>query len=209
MPDQMPPHAFPPLPDPAAAHRALREVRNAMRAGLGVMRDTVDHAPLPTPVTAVAGTVLRRVDHLAQQAEAMASTVAHGLLTAAGIDIDDRGRREAVGLAVALRRAAEALGMADARVSEGGVGDALRQAGQPAPAAAVMRALLAAGAVRAEAADAVVFAALMARLQPQGAEPAVVAACAALADALSAEIRAAAADEAALARLFGEFRNHV
>ena len=143
----------PPLPDPRRAHKALREVRNAVRAGFGLMRETIDRAPLPTPVAAVAGTVLRRVDDLAHQADATASTVVHGFLTAAGIEVEAREPGAAAPLAVALRGALAALGASELRVSEPGVREAL--AGNhdcptdPATqAAALMQRLLEARAVR-------------------------------------------------------------
>ena len=49
----------------------------------------------------------------------------------------------------------------------------------------------------------------LAHLQAAAGDPAEVTASAALADALAAEIAAAAEDRAALARLFAEFRDHV
>ncbi|MFO1143628.1 MAG: hypothetical protein U1E59_14845 [Amaricoccus sp.] len=207
--------------DPLLARKALGEVRNAMRAGFGLVRDTVDRAPLPTPVAAVAGTVLRRVDDLAHQADAAASTVVHGFLTAAGIALNDPEERDAAALAAGLRRAVTALDAPGLRVGETAVRGALRSARRDAAgesdvvrAAALTRHLLEAEALRAPSAElaarapVAVFAAVLAHLQASG-DPAEVTASAALADALADEIRAVADDRAALARLFAEFRDHV
>ena len=117
-----------PLPDPLLARKALGEVRNAVRAGFGLFRETVDRAPLPVPVAAVAGTVLRRVDDFAHQADAAASTVVHGFLTAAGMALNDPDARDAMALAASLRRALAALDAPGLRVSETGVREALRRA---------------------------------------------------------------------------------
>ncbi len=215
-----------PLPDPVIARKALSDVRNAMRAGFGLVREAVDRAPLPTPVAAVAGTVLARVDHLAHQADAAASTVVHGFLTAAGIATDDRSGRRAAAITATLRAVLVDLGATDLRVSDTAVREALAGrdavAGGPptvdaaARAAALMQRLLDAGAVRpasarTPAADPAraIFAAVLADLQAQGTDPAGIAAAAALGDALGAEIAAAGSDRAALARLFAEFRDHV
>ncbi len=218
-----------PLPDPLLARKALSEVRNVVRAGFGLVRELIDQAPLPTPVAAVAGTVLRRVDHLAQHADAAASTMVHGFLTAAGIAVDDRDTPHAAALCAGLRGALEELGGTELRVSESGVREALRRRdgdaralSEDARAAALMVRLLEAGAVRPIAPQAsdrltgpaamipvAIFAAVLAELQEQAADPAGIAASADLADALAVEIRGAGSDGAALARLFAEFRNHV
>ena len=211
-----------PLPDPLLARKALGEVRNAVRAGFGLVRETVDRAPLPIPVAAVAGTVFRRVDDFAHQADAAASTVVHGLLTAAGIALNDPDERDAVALAASLRRALAALDAPGLRVSETGVREALRRARRDTAgesdavrAAALARCLLEADALRSPSADlaarapVAAFAAVLAHLQAATGDPAEVTASAALADALAAEIAAAAEDRAALARLFAEFRDHV
>jgi hypothetical protein len=198
---------------------ALREVRNAMRAGFGLMRDTIDRAPLPTPVAAVAGSVLREVDQLAHQADATASTVLRGLFTAAGIEVDDRAARRVAALSTALGGVLRELGQPELRVSEAGIRAALAAsdgAGDaPSRAAALMRGLIEAGALRpapgAAAPDPAVpvFAAVLADLQEIAADRAGIAASAALATALAGEIDAAGPDREALARLFAEFRGHV
>jgi hypothetical protein len=208
-----------PLPDPRRAQEALREVRKAVRAGFGLMRETIDRAPLPTPIAAVAGTVLRRVDDLAHQADATASTVVHGFLAAAGIEIDARAPRRVERLTAALSGALAELGASERRVSEAGVRAALAAGDEdpqdaPAQAAALMQRLLAAQAVRATAPATLdpavpIFAAVLVDLQGPPADRAGIAASAALADALAGEIAAAGADRAALARLFAEFRHHV
>lgn len=204
-----------PLPDPLLARRALSEMRQAMRLGYGLVRETLDQAPLPAPVAAVAGTVLRRVDDLAHGADAAASTVMHGFLTASGIEADFAEARAADALAGDLRRALAELGAPDLRISDGAVREALRRAGQPnaadpARAALLMRRLLEAEMVRPSETSTVelaIFAALLARLQDDPA--AGLAPSAALAAALAREIGAAARDPEALTRLFAEFRDHV
>ena len=103
--------------------------------------------------------------------------------------------------------------MTDRRVSDAAVREASAthdstDADAPRRAAAQMRRLLAAGAVRPPVAVAV-FAATLAEVNGQATDPAAIAACAALADALAAEITAAGDDQAALARLFDGFSDHV
>ena len=142
-------------------------------------------------MAAVAGTVLRRVDHLAQQADAAASTMVHGFLTAAGIAVDDRDTPHAAALCAGLRGALEELGGTELRVSESGVREALRRRdgdaralSEDARAAALMVRLLEAGAVRPIAPQAsdrltgpaamipvAIFAAVLAELQEQAADP--------------------------------------
>ena len=153
-----------PLPDPMLAREALREVRHAVHVGLGLARDTVDHAPLPEPVAAIAGTVLRKVDRLAHQAEAAAATVARGIL--GGGDLADGGlsaieasedadRRFAAAAYAALQRALVQLDAAELRVSEAVARDVHRRLRRDAPgledvalAAALTRGLIEARVVR-------------------------------------------------------------
>lgn len=195
-----------PLPDPLATRRALSDVRSVMRHGLDLARDGLEQAPLPAPVTAITGSVLRRVDDIAQHAEAVARVMVDGILgtaTASG---------EAGALAEALRQAASGLGGHPLRVDDAAVRVALdgAPATDPEAAARLMGRLLEAGALRpADPMGAVaIFAAVMARLQSPD-DAATLSASRALAEALAPEIAAAGADTAELARLLAEFRDHV
>ena len=208
-----------PLPDPLLARRALGGVRTVMRSGYGVARDMIDRAPLPAPAMAIAGTVLNRVDDLTQLADAAASTVARGVLAAAGVPLD--GNDDGRALCAALRATLVEMRATELRVSEAAVREA-KQRDRPGPAgdvraAALMQLLLAARAVRssdpgAEVSTVIpvaVFAALLAEMQEVAGDPAGIAASAAISDAIAEEIRGAGSDRAALARLFAEFADHV
>lgn len=195
-----------PLPDPLATRRALSDVRSVMRHGLDLARDGLDQAPLPPPVAAITGSVLRRVDDIAQHAEAVARVMVDGLLgtgPASG---------EAGALAEALRQAASGLGGHVLRVDDAAVRVALEggPAKDPETAARMMCRLLEGGALRpADPMGAVaIFAAVMAQLQSPGGD-ATLSASRALAEALAPEIAAAGTDGERLARLFAEFRDHV
>jgi hypothetical protein len=183
-----------------------------MRAGMGLVRETIDRAPLPTPVAAVAGGVLRGVDHLAQQADRTASTFLRGFLGTTDVATDDEVAQRVVALTAALRGALSELGAGEARVSKRGVRAAIEahaSPGEPAVRAAdLMVCLLAASAVSPPAPTAV-FAALLADSLGHSSDRVGIAASAALADALGGEIAAAGTDRDSLARLFAEFRDHV
>lgn len=195
----------PPVPDALLARMALSEMRSIVRLGFGLVRDGIDHMPLPAPVAALTGSVLRKVDDFAHQADAVAKTAVDSLLGPAS--------RDAGRLVVTLERVVQAMDAPGFRVSGTATHEALtgREPIHGAEdAGRVMRDLVVAGAVRpaGPAASAALFAAVLAHLQP-GDDAATLAACLSIASALSDEIAAADGDAPALARLFAEFRDHV
>lgn len=192
------------LPDPLLARRALSEMRNAVRQGFALVRDGLDQAPLPAPVAALTGSVLRKVDGLAQHADAVARTVADGFLgpQPSGSPLGD-----------ALREAIAELDAPLLRVSEAAVREACagRVPVETAEAAAMLvRRLLEAGAVQPAGREAsvAVFAAVLARLQGPG-DTVGLSSSVPIAVAIADEIVAAGAATGPLARLFAEFRDHV
>ena len=194
-----------PLPDPLLARRALREMRNAMRHGFSFVRDGLDQAPLPAPVAAVTGSVLRKVDVLAHRADAAARTLVDGLLGPS----EAVAHLDTIGIAALLR---EAVGTAPLRVDEAAVRRAIGRAYPEGPeeAARLMVRLLEAGAVRPAGREAsvAIFSAVLAMLQAPD-EVTSLPAGVAIAEAVADEIAAAGAASAPLARLFDEFRDHV
>lgn len=194
----------PPVPNPVLARRALSEVRSFVRHGLGLVRGGIDQVPLPPPVAALKGSVLRKVDNFAQQADAVARTAVDGLLGPAP---------RASGMVATLERTVELADTPGLRVSGTAAREALSDLGaipDPETAGAAMRRLVEAGALRpsGRVASATIFAAILSRLQP-GDGAVTIPTCLAIAEALSEEIETIAGDEAALSRLFAEFRDHV
>lgn len=219
----------PQLPDSMAApvRESLKGLRRVLHLGRDMVRDVVEHSPLPAPMGVLARSVLSEVDRVAGHMEGVAVEVARGVLgpgrpvPGQPLVVEEADRRFAAMIKVALGAAVERLGASGARVDE--VVIAQLHAGHCGPGARDMdvtcAALLAQGLCRdalqasddseAESLPVAAFAVMLWFLSDRTHDDDGLTASIDLSAALASEIRPAITDVARLAGLLTEFRDHV
>lgn len=216
---------------------AARGLRFAFDKGRATLKQALPLSLLPEPLAKAAGSALAGMDQITNAAERQTRSLARSLLpedTSTTTSLDDltnaagAEHRFAAAFYRGMQFSLRALGVDTALISETTASATYAQslqhgtaASDTALAARLMPALIAAGTLRdatlpatldmtfAELTRLATFATLLALLSDDHDLTVTLPACANMALALRSEIAAAQNDEAALHRLFDEFRHHV